>query len=188
MTIQKLVFSFIYLLCSLKANSFLQLNGYKADKGFFCYFKTTFSAFAIVFCSVDIVCFVVFNNAWLHVHTALSVVLALWYFFEPKKTPLRLTWRMKRLLFAEWVVFVIVSFMFAPVAFLLVPLVVVLASQANAPMEFCIRSGFLQKAKTKIKNYPCLKIIAITGSYAKTSVKDCLYHMLSQKYKVIKML
>lgn len=186
MTVQKLVFSFIYLLCSLKANSFLQLNSYKVDKGFLCYFKTDFSAFAIVFFAIDIVFFVVFEGVWLHVHLALALILALWYFFEPKKTPLRFTWRMKRLLFVEWVFFVVVSFLFSPVVFLLVPLVVVLANQTNAPIELCIKAGFLQKAKLKLKNYPNLKIIGITGSYAKTSVKDILYQMLSQKFKVIK--
>ena len=186
MIAQKFVFSFLYLFCALKANSFLQLNGYRVDKGFLCYFKTDFSAFAIVFCAVDIVFFVVFNGVWLHVHLALSLVLALWYIVEPKKTPLRLTWRMKRLLFAEWVFFVVVSFLFSPVVFLLVPLVVVLANQTNAPMELCIKAGFLQKAKLKLKSYPNLKIIGITGSYAKTSVKDMLYQMLSQKYKVLK--
>ncbi|MBE5749147.1 MAG: UDP-N-acetylmuramoyl-tripeptide--D-alanyl-D-alanine ligase [Clostridiales bacterium] len=186
MIVQKFVFSFLYLFCSLKANSFLQLNGYKTDKGFLCYFKTDFSAFAIVFCAVDVVFFVVFNGIWLHVHLVLSLILALWYIVEPKKTPLRYTWRMKRLLFAEWMFFVMISFLFSPVVFLLVPLVVLLANQTNAPMELCIKASFLQKAKMKLKRYPDLKIIGITGSYAKTSVKDAVFQMLSQKYKVIK--
>ena len=50
----------------------------------------------------------------------------------------------------------------------------------------CILLGFyIKKAKRKIKDNN-VKIIAITGSYAKTSVKHILYQLLIQKYNVVR--
>ena len=186
MILVNIIFSVLYLFCVAKANSFLQLNGYRVDKNFFAYFKTDFSAFAIVFFAISCLFFVVFKSLWIFVHTAMVFVLATWYFFEPKKTPLRLTWRMKRLLVTEWLLFVIVAFIFNPLVFVLLPFVSILANQANAPVELCIQANFVQKAKIKLTKYPQLKVVAITGSYAKTSVKNILSDMLSTQYKVVK--
>ncbi len=49
-----------------------------------------------------------------------------------------------------------------------------------------IRNLKMHKAEKKLKSYKNLKIIGITGSYGKTSVKEFLYHILSKKFKVIK--
>jgi UDP-N-acetylmuramoyl-tripeptide--D-alanyl-D-alanine ligase len=43
-----------------------------------------------------------------------------------------------------------------------------------------------KQAKGKIQLMPNLTIIAITASYGKTSIKNFLYHLLQQKYKVYK--
>ena len=77
MIAHKIILSFLYLFCIAKANSFLQLNGYRCDKNFFAYFKTDFSAFAIVFFAVDVVFFVMFKSAWLYVHVCMVLVLAI---------------------------------------------------------------------------------------------------------------
>ena len=186
MIVVNFLFSFLYLFCVAKANSFLQLNGYKTDKNFFAYFKTDFSAFSFVFFAVSCLFWVVFKKLWFFVHLAMVLVLAVWYILQPKKTPLRLTWRMKRLVFAEWIFFVIIAFVFNPLVFALLPFVAVLANQTNMPVELCVQANFVQKAKIKLSKYPNLKIIGITGSYAKTSVKNVLYDMLSTKYNVVK--
>lgn len=44
----------------------------------------------------------------------------------------------------------------------------------------------IQKAKEKIKNHPHLLSIGITGSYGKTSTKEFLSQILSQRFKVLK--
>lgn len=54
------------------------------------------------------------------------------------------------------------------------------------PIENLIKIGYIKKAQQKIKKMPKLKIIAITGSFGKTSVKNYLYEMLKTKYKVCK--
>jgi UDP-N-acetylmuramoyl-tripeptide--D-alanyl-D-alanine ligase len=46
--------------------------------------------------------------------------------------------------------------------------------------------SYKSRAKEKLSKYPILKIIAITASYGKTSIKNFLYEVLSQKYKCYK--
>lgn len=59
------------------------------------------------------------------------------------------------------------------------------ANYINKPMEAHINNSFIQDAKRRLKENPNLIIIGITGSYGKTSVKNILYHLLSQKYNVL---
>lgn len=52
------------------------------------------------------------------------------------------------------------------------------------PIEKCVEKHYISLAKSKLAKMKKLKIIAITGSYGKTSVKNILYEILSQKYNV----
>lgn len=54
------------------------------------------------------------------------------------------------------------------------------------PIELIIRSHYIRQVKRKINNAKNLKIIAITGSYGKTSFKNYLYYILCGKYNVLK--
>lgn len=62
----------------------------------------------------------------------------------------------------------------------------VLACLIVFPIEELIKLHYKNKAKNKIKNKTNLKIIGITGSYGKTSVKNILFTILSEKYNVEK--
>src|SRR5581483_5875388 len=53
------------------------------------------------------------------------------------------------------------------------------------PLFVMLRNRILKKAKEKIQQHKNLLIIAITGSYGKTSTKEFLATILSQKYKVL---
>jgi len=67
---------------------------------------------------------------------------------------------------------------------LIVSLVVLLFQ----PFFVAIRNNALRKAKNKlekIKSLSSLKVVAITGSYGKTSTKEFLSTILSKKYKVL---
>ena len=68
---------------------------------------------------------------------------------------------------------------------ILVPYLVLLAYVINNPLEKSINNHYLKIAKQTIKNFKGKKI-AITGSFAKTSVKEILTTILSEKYKVLK--
>lgn len=45
---------------------------------------------------------------------------------------------------------------------------------------------YIQKAKEKRKKFKKLQVIAVSGSYGKSSTKEIIAHILSQKYSVIK--
>lgn len=62
----------------------------------------------------------------------------------------------------------------------------VIANILLYPLETVINSIYVNLAKRKIHSHKLLKIIAITGSYGKTSVKEILSFILSSKFKVLK--
>lgn len=66
-----------------------------------------------------------------------------------------------------------------------VPFFLVMSNILIYPLEMLINNLYLRSAKkmmTKLKP----KVVAITGSYGKTSTKDILTHILSVRYKVLK--
>lgn len=67
---------------------------------------------------------------------------------------------------------------------ILIPYILFLAYAINEPLENAIRKYYLRRAEQKLANSDVLKI-GITGSYAKTSVKEILKTILSQKYRVL---
>lgn len=54
------------------------------------------------------------------------------------------------------------------------------------PLEFMLIQIIISKTKNKIKSIKNLKVIGITGSYGKTSVKELLYQLVIGKYKTLK--
>lgn len=67
----------------------------------------------------------------------------------------------------------------------LAPALVLLANLINKPMELSINNGYIRDAKKILTSCPDLKIIGITGSYGKTSVKYYLTTLLRAKYNVL---
>jgi UDP-N-acetylmuramoyl-tripeptide--D-alanyl-D-alanine ligase len=68
---------------------------------------------------------------------------------------------------------------------LLAPVILLLSNILLQPVEAGINQGFVNDAKRIIRAMPDLKIIAITGSYGKTSVKHFLTAILAEKYHVL---
>lgn len=54
------------------------------------------------------------------------------------------------------------------------------------PYEIWNRKKIIEKTRNKISYFRNLKIIAITGSFGKTSTKEILYQILKTKYKVLR--
>lgn len=67
---------------------------------------------------------------------------------------------------------------------ILSPYILFLANAINSPLETLIKRYYINLAKNKIKKYDVIKI-GITGSYGKTSVKEILKTILSQKFRVL---
>lgn len=69
---------------------------------------------------------------------------------------------------------------------ILLPLIIVLASLINAPIEALIKKHYQKQAKTKLDKAENLVKIAITGSFGKTSTKNIINEILMNKYLTLK--
>ena len=65
------------------------------------------------------------------------------------------------------------------------PYIVLLSNLINKPLELSINQYYTNDAKKMLRACPNLKIIGITGSYGKTSVKYYLTTLLRSKYNVL---
>lgn len=148
-----------------------------------------------------------FFTGKMHIFSYCSIIFYLLFcsmfiinlFNAKQKTPLKYTKRMIRLVVVYTIIvagityammylgfrfFPLVSYGLISVVPLLLPFVVVLAHFIIWPIEKLIANSYIKKAKKKLKLYPNLKVIGITGSYGKTSVKNILSTILSEKFKV----
>ncbi len=68
---------------------------------------------------------------------------------------------------------------------LIAPFAPVISNIINAPIEKSISNGFINKAKKLIADMPDMKVIGVTGSYGKTSVKFYLKELLSSRFETL---
>lgn len=61
----------------------------------------------------------------------------------------------------------------------------IVAAVLLKPIDLVTKELVIRRAKNKLKKYPNLKIIGITGSYGKTSVKEFLKTILETKFQVL---
>lgn len=119
------------------------------------------------------------------------------------KKPIRYTNRMKRLTVASIIVASVPLIVFCTIGFgkgllfiphllagLLIadlgcPQWVLAAARILEPRETRIQDGFKAAASAKLNTLPDLKVIAITGSYGKTSVKNAIAKILGHRYNVL---
>ncbi|MDO4562810.1 MAG: UDP-N-acetylmuramoyl-tripeptide--D-alanyl-D-alanine ligase [Clostridia bacterium] len=114
---------------------------------------------------------------------------------QREKKPFVFTPRAKRLLFTQGAILALLFFVcfFAGnltlVGFLVIellcPLIVSLANAVNAPKEKRVNAAFTDKAKTKIGKCKDLKVIGITGSFGKTSMKNFITQILSLRFDTL---
>lgn len=67
---------------------------------------------------------------------------------------------------------------------ILIPFYILLASWFTKPIENNIQEGFKKQARKKLASMPHLKVIAITGSYGKTSTKFMVRDLLKERFSV----
>ncbi len=117
----------------------------------------------------------------------------------PQKTPLKYTRRMTRMVVVYGILVFVLSmglltlsinyipyFSYGALGLvpMFVPLLVCLAYYIMYPFETLHNKGFIKKAKKRLLEHKNLIKIGITGSYGKTSVKNILATLLSEKYVV----
>ena len=65
------------------------------------------------------------------------------------------------------------------------PLYIACAIIITLPLDSLLKRHIIQKAKQKIARYPHLKIIGITGSYGKTTMKETLKTVLAEHFAIL---
>ncbi len=194
-------FLFALVTASLRQMHMFQLNSYSGVKHFRWMKKnlpeleTNFIALAMVV----VLAIIPVSN---FIAVLAAVVFVLFGFINiPKKKakkPLAFTTRVIRMFVTEAVLAAIfagfsvalranakVATLLFAVAYVVVPLLVILANFINSPVEAMVRQYYINDAKKMLRACPNLKIIGITGSYGKTSMKFFLTTLLKGKYDVL---
>jgi len=65
-----------------------------------------------------------------------------------------------------------------------IPLLLFVAAWMIKPLESWFQSRFKRQAKARLASMPDLKVVAITGSYGKTSTKFMIRDLLRERYRV----
>ena len=115
---------------------------------------------------------------------ALGVAVSAMQAKGKEKKPFVVTARVKRL----YCILALVALIFcwlSPACIALLPLMAALAALIALPIEKTIQRMYMRDAQRRMDAQPNLIRIGITGSYGKTSVKNILYTILSQKYNVL---
>ncbi len=185
-----------------------QLNSYK-PKVQLKWLKTNNHFWLVFPAAVLLLCFAAFQNpANLGLHRSLcvyTVLLAMFaytvYAHFPKKSykiPLKYTARVKRLLATSAIIYLLPTLLcFSSIApavigtvyaamHIAAPFLILLANLINRPVEQAINRHYINDAKRILGECPNLRIIGITGSFGKTSVKYFLDELLSVKFNVLK--
>ncbi len=128
---------------------------------------------------------------------SLACILFCMIYSVPKnkiKIPLKITNRVKRMVVTEVLCIILIlgikdigKYMLLKLYILnvIAPILAWIANFINYPIEYLIRSKYIRQAKKIIQDMPQLIVIGITGSYGKTSVKNFLKDVLSEKFEVI---
>ncbi|GAB5410666.1 MAG: UDP-N-acetylmuramoyl-tripeptide--D-alanyl-D-alanine ligase [Balneolaceae bacterium] len=67
---------------------------------------------------------------------------------------------------------------------IIIPFSIFLGSALTKPIEKSIQDGFKKQARKKLASMPHLKVIALTGSYGKTSTKFMVRDLLKERFSV----
>jgi UDP-N-acetylmuramoyl-tripeptide--D-alanyl-D-alanine ligase len=110
---------------------------------------------------------------------AYAVALYLWY--RKLDKPLVWTGRVKRF-FALLVIAALLTFFTTKMTLLFAPLIV--AWVGSIIVEQILFNGFKRAAEEKLAQREDLIVVGVTASYGKTSMKNFITHLLSQKYNV----
>ena len=131
----------------------------------------------------------------------LGVICVFLYRPQPAKKKFVVTQRVQRLFITDGIIFaviigiiavnqftqrhVMVAGILAALFIGLFPLITALANLINKPVEKQVNQYYINDAKRILREHPNLRIIGVTGSYGKTSVKYYLNTLLSEGFRVL---
>jgi len=151
---------------------------------------------AVLFSALSLLYLKTYQLKGYDINIYFNKIYSLGIFFR-SKTPLKFTKRVCRMLFCilifESLIWFLILYYVSVwwiilldliVNLIFLPFLLIVFHYFLYPIEFFIKKKYLSKAKKKLKNFKGIKI-AITGSFGKTSTKNILKEILSQKYKVV---
>ena len=109
-----------------------------------------------------------------------AYIIALYYWYKGLDKPLVFTGRVKRY-FAILVFITLFLLLITKQYFVYIP--IFLAFAISSFLEKILFNGFKLKAQKKIEAMKEMKVVGITASYGKTSIKNYVEHLLKTKYK-----
>ena len=178
-----------------------QLNGYKNDEHIRWIGKNLRQQWLLIFGSVLGVLRVVFPFLFLDIIIYLTLLLDILVYRAMRrlntKKKLVYTARVKRMIFTGGIITLLIIaavFIFGGYERLTGVFIILVSGQlfmniianiVNHPVEVSISRYYINDAKKKLRDAKGLKIIGVTGSYGKTSMKFFLKTLLQEKYSVL---
>lgn len=194
-----IVFLIVYLITNfliLKYNLHMfQLNYYMPDTQVKWLVKNK-KKFITIFC-LDIlgIVLIAINPKFVAISALLLIIDAILVYERNVKKKIVYTNRVKRMYITNYIILCILGialykyFNIFAITLLAInslsTFYMIILNYINLPINKMINNYYVNDAKKKLASMPNLKIIAITGSYGKTSTKNYVTKLLSSKYNVL---
>jgi len=191
-----LIFAYLINYALLLANyiHMYQLNYYRADMHIH-WCKSNIQKITLRYMLALSPLLLMRDNLVLQILSLFFIVLAIITMIpKASKTPLKITGRVIRILAVEIILSALAvivktseSQAIIRLALLCIaaPFLCIFANFILTPVEYIGRKSYINKAKQILSEQKDLTVIAITGSYGKTSMKNFLGELLSEKYDVL---
>lgn len=168
------------LLCALSTECFrtLQMTGYRPQRG---YFRLYASRHFVLLTAVQIVVVLVrfFVPFGAYVNLGVLALCAVVVNATKRKSPLRFTKRIARMMTAELVLLCpLCVFVGYYLWVWMLPIITLCAYALCLPIDLAIARHYVRRAQKKLAD-SAVTVVAITGSYGKTSAKDMLCALLN---------
>ena len=185
----------LYFVSAIKFVHYFQLNSYQFKSHFLWMKRNVKKQIANVVSGLIVLLLLCQKNILFYILAFVAQVLSV-YFIKPQKAkkPLVYTMRIKRFLTVHTLLFVVAlligtvfnnALVFSAIMYMLSPFVIVVTALICAPIENGVKNHYINDAKKLLASAQNLKIIGITGSYGKTSLKYYLSSLLKAKYNVL---
>ncbi len=163
--------------CSLECMRVLQSGSYKPKRG---YFKIFLSWYYLILCVMGIFswfwwCYFDFPIVICALYTLVALVLA----FLPRKSALKFTKRIWRIVSVQYILLLVACLISLHWWTLFLPLITLLSFVICLPIDIVINNKYIVSAQDKLAKSN-IQVIAITGSFGKTSMKNMLCTLLDK--------
>lgn len=182
-----LLHAVVYSCYSIVYMHFMQLCGYKINRGYNRVLRLQYFWKVLALGVVYLIAYITFDVAKIAVagFLILSVMLIPFVYARKTKTKYVRTNRIKRQTICNFLVFMLISYFYPPIPLLILPLIIAICFFINTPIEYAINRNYLIKSNKKLQSFPNIKRIVITGSYGKTTVKDFIYQIVKDKFNTL---